>query len=169
MTTIGAPNRGAINEPAAMPAGMISVFKHILFMNRLDFVLPEGRKEPEWFEPVIQAMANLPWDEDNWKEGAVRTQPNAAAHLLALLAEILDGASPAPAIVPTWQGGVHAEWHQHGVYLEIEAAPDTSLEYYFLSDIEEYEGPLTSDNLPILIRQAHQLLADTEQRAESDD
>ena len=169
MTTVEAPNRPAASEPVAMPAGMVSVFKQIVFMNRLDSVLPEMRAEPQWFEPVIKAMAGLPWDDDNWKEGAVRTQPNAAAHLLAILAEILDGASPAPALVPTWQGGVQAEWHWNGVYLEIETAPDATVEYYFLSDTEEYEGPLTPDNLPVLIGQARQLLDDAETPVESDD
>ena len=168
-TAVAAPNRPAVNETVAMPAGMVSVFKHIVFMSRLNSVLPEMGEEPQWFEPVVKAMAGLPWDDDNWKEGAVRTQPNAAACLLALLAEILDGASPAPAIVPTWQGGVQVEWHWNGVYLEIEAAPDATLEYYFLSDTEEYEGPLTSDNLPVLIRQARQLLDDAEKSVESDD
>ena len=152
-----------------MPAGMVSVFKHIVFMNRLDSVLPEVGEEPQWFGPVIQAMVNLPWDEDNWKEGAVRTQPNAAACLLAILAEILEGASPAPAIVPTWRGGVQAEWHQNGIDLEIESDPDGWLEYYFENDSEEYEGPLTAENLPELVRRARGLLTDTEKRLEADD
>ena len=169
MTTIDTPNRTVANESAALPSGILRVFRCSVFMNGIDDIPPETGKEPEWFEPTIKAMANLPWDEDNWREGAVRTQPNAVALLLALLAKVLDDAAPPPAIVPTWRGGVQAEWHRKGIYLEIEADPDASLEYYFLSDTEEYEGSLTSHNLPELIRQAHALLDDSGKPTESDD
>ena len=162
MTTVDAPNRAAANEPAAMSAGMVSVFKHIVFMNRLDSVLPESGQEPQWFEPVIQAMAGLPWDSDNWRsDNPSPTQPGPAARLLVLLAQILDDISPPPFIGPTWRGGVQAEWHEKGIYLEIEADPDGWVEYYFLNDAEEYEGPLTAENLPELTKRARMLSTDT--------
>ena len=159
MTTVEAPNRAATNEAAAMPAGMVSVFKQVVFMNRSDSVLPAAGKEPGWFEPVVKAMAGLPWDDDNWNDDARPTQPDAAARLLALLAEILDEAAPPPQMVPTWRGGLQAEWHQNGIDLEIESDPDGWLEYYFENEREEYEGPLTSENLPELIKRTRGLLA----------
>ena len=171
MTTVDAPNRAAANAPAAMPAGMVSVFKHIAFMKRLDSVLPEAGQEPQWFEPVIQAMGRLPWDNDNWRsDNPSPTQPGPAARLLVLLAQILDADTPPPYMVPTWRGGVSAEWHQNGIDLEIEADPDGWLEYYFENDTEEYEGPLTTENLPELVRRARGLLiTHTGKPSESDD
>ena len=168
-TAVAAPNRPAASEPVAMPAGMVSVFKHIVFMNRPGSVLPEAAEEPQWFEPVVKAMAGLPWDDDNWNDDAKPTQPDAAARLLVLLTEILDDATPPPHMIPTWRGGLQAEWHQNGIDLEIESDPDGWMEYYFENDSEEYEGPLTTENLPELIRQMRGLLADTEKLTESDD
>ena len=92
-----------------------------------------------WLEPTIQAMLALPWDNDNWNDDAAATHPRAAATLLTVLVIVLDDATPPPAIIPTWRGGVQAEWHRNGVDLEIEADPDGALEYYFRSPTEEYE------------------------------
>ena len=94
---------------------------------------------PPWFEPTIQAMLALPWDNDNWNDDAAATHPGAAATLLMVLVSVLDDATPPPDIVPTWRGGVQAEWHRNGVDLEIEADPDGALEYYFRSPTEEHE------------------------------
>ena len=122
---------------------------------------PRAAEEPQWFEPVVKAMAGLPWDDDNWNDDAKPTQPDAAARLLVLLTDILDDATPPPHMIPTWRGGLQAEWHEKGGYLEIESDPDGWLEYYFWNDSEEYEGPLTADDLPELIRRVRLLSADT--------
>ena len=161
MTTADTPSQAEIAEADTFPAGVVRVFRHTVFMNRIDGVLLQGREEPAWFEPVVKSLARLPWDDDNWNDDAKPTQPQAAARLLALLARILDDGTPPPTLVPTWRGGVQAEWHEKGVYLEIESDPDGALEYYFESDAEEYEGPLTVENLPELVRRAHTLLAGT--------
>ena len=102
---------------------------------------PKVPDMPLWFEPTIQAMLALPWDDNNWNDDAKPADPNAVANLLILLASILDDAAPTPIIVPTWRGGVQAEWSRNGVDLEIEADPDGALEYYFRSATEEYEEP----------------------------
>ena len=96
---------------------------------------------PLWFDPTIQAMLALPWDNDNWNDNAVATHPWAAAALLVTLVHVLDDTAFPPAIVPTWRGGVQAEWSRNGVDLEIAADPDGALEYYFRSATEEYEEP----------------------------
>lgn len=96
---------------------------------------------PLWFDPTIQAMLALPWDNGNWNDAAAATQPRAAATLLVALVHVLDDAAPPPAIVPTWRGGVQAEWSRNGMDLEIAADPDGALEYYFRSATEEYEEP----------------------------
>ena len=158
MTTTDVASHSETQPNRTLPAGIIRVFQSVVFMRGNDGALPQDQYAPRWFEPTIRRMAGLPWDNDNWNDDAKPTQPNAAALLLATLAAILDDATPPPAIVPSWRGGVQAEWHRNGVYLEIEADPDGSVECYFRSVSEEYEGPVTADILPALIRQAHRLM-----------
>lgn len=100
---------------------------------------------PIWFGPTISAIANLNWDDSDWKDGAEPPHPVAAARLLLLLSQILGDDAPPPSICPTWRGGVQAEWHPLGCDLEIEAVPDGPFEYYFACADEEYEGPLDAD------------------------
>ena len=90
-----------------------------------------SRQPASWFEPTLVAMGRLRWGVVHLPEGARGTQPGAAADLLRLLAMVLDDKSPTPSVVPTWRGGVQAEWHENGVVLEIEADPSGSVEYYF--------------------------------------
>jgi len=115
---------------------------------------------PTWFGPTISAIANLNWDDSDWKDGAEPPHPVAAARLLLLLSRILEDDAPPPSICPTWRGGVQAEWHPHGCDLEIEAVPDGSFEYYLARGDEEYEGLLDAD-LHWLKRQISSLSAPT--------
>ena len=115
-----------------------------------------------WVEPTIKAILALPWDRDNWADGATRTQPEAAANLLWVLMNTLNDDTPPPtSIVPTWRGGVHAEWHIAGFDLEIESDPSGEIEYNFVGPgIEEYDGPL-ADNLEQLKKHASLLPSQT--------
>lgn len=128
-----------------LPPGIVRVFRQTVLMSEIEDVAPLAQTEPKWFEPTIAAMANLPWDEDDWNDDAKRTQPNAAAILLVLLAKILDADSPPPIIVPTWRGGVQAEWHRNSVDLELEADPDGAIYCSFENPAEEYEGFVGND------------------------
>ena len=115
-----------------------------------------------WVEPTIKAILALPWDRDNWADGATRTQPEAAANLLMVLMNTLNADTPPPtSIVPTWRGGVHAEWHIAGFDLEIEADPSGEIEYNFVGPgIDEYDGPLAG-NLQQLKKHASLLPSQT--------
>jgi hypothetical protein len=99
---------------------------------------------PVWAEPTIKAILALPWDRDNWADGATRTRPEAAANLLLVLVNTLKDDTPPPtSVVPTWCGGVQAEWHIGGFDLEIESEPDGTIEYNFAGPgVGEYEGPV---------------------------
>ena len=99
----------------------------------------------EWFYPTLQAIAALPWWTDNWSSGATRTQVRAVAGMLEILVAVLDSQTPPPAIVPTWNGGVQAEWHRNGIDLEIEVDPAGDIEYFFKSPAEECEGLIRDD------------------------
>ena len=110
---------------------------------------PETPAEPgvegiRWLGPTTACMARLPWFETNLPDGRTPPQPEAAATLLWLLAMVLDDNTiPPTGIVPTWRGGVTAEWHVNGFDLEIECDPSGTIEYNFAGPgIEEYEGPV---------------------------
>ena len=146
-----------------VPAGLISLWgRTISAMCRVDPSLTLAERwasrpattaihpQPQWLEPTIRRMLDLPWDVDNWNDDAKPTDPGAAADLLILLTSILDADAPTPSIVPTWRGGVQAEWHRNGVDLEIEVDPAEPIGYYFRSPTEEYEE-LVDGNMEKLI------------------
>ena len=77
--------------------------------------------------------------------------------MLNLLNEILTEDSPPPIIVPTWEGGVQAEWHRSGVDFEIEVLLSGEIEYFFKGQGEEKEGR-AQDEIDKLIEYARALL-----------
>lgn len=97
-----------------------------------------------WLRPTMDAICCLRLTGDNLPDGRKATQPKAVANLLWLLARVLDNETiPPTSIIPTWRGGVTAEWHVNGFDLEIESDPDGTIEYNFAGpDVAEYEGPV---------------------------
>ena len=166
MTTAPVPNiSGGVHSPV-YSAGQVH-FLHGLVTRNHDIDIFEAAlttenyepvNPPTWFGPTISAIANLNWDDSDWKDGAEPPHPVAAARLLLLLSQILGDDTPPPSICPTWRGGVQAEWHPQGYDLEIEAVPDGSFEYYFACADEEQEGSLDTD-LHWLKRQISCLMA----------
>ena len=153
MTTAPVPNTsGAVHSPV-YSAGQVHFLHGLVTRNHgIDMIESAPATEssepvnpPAWFGPTISAIANLNWDDSDWKDGAESPHPVAAARLLLLLSQILGDDAPPPSICPTWRGGVQAEWHPQGCDLEIEAVPDGSFEYYFACAGEEYEGLLEAD------------------------
>ena len=95
----------------------------------------------DWFRQTLVACRKLRWSEDDLPdESAKTTDWGAVLRLLMLLGRVLDNGCPAPALVPTASGGVQAEWHRNGVYLEVESDPGGALEYYVSGRGCEYEG-----------------------------
>jgi len=66
---------------------------------------------------------------------------------IGLLAEVLDRRAAQPAIVPTIQGGVQAEWHMGGLNVEIEFAPggEAVVSLEDLLDGTEWQGELRTE------------------------
>lgn len=113
-----------------------------------------------WFAQTWDACVHLRMSpSDLPHENAKLTDFGAVMRLLSLLGKILDDGSPAPAVVPTDLGGVQAEWHRNGLYLEIESDPDGGLEYYASGRGHEYEGPVLDDDLAEL-RECARLLGE---------
>jgi hypothetical protein len=97
-----------------------------------------------WLRPTMDAICCLRSAHENLPDGRKATQPKAVANLLWLLARVLEKETiPPTSIIPTWRGGVTAEWHVNGFDLEIESDPDGAIEYNFAGpSVDEYEGPV---------------------------
>ena len=107
--------------------------------------LPENVPVGHWLRPTLKKMDALPFDTDNWSTGAKRTDRNAVNRLIEVLTHILPLDAPPPSVVPTWAGGVQAEWHCNGVDLEISVNPGKSVEFYFNNGKDEREGIAQDD------------------------
>lgn len=98
-----------------------------------------------WTMPTIRAMAALPWSTGDWVSGGNPTHKAAVVSILEVLVAVLEDCTPAPAVVPTWSGGVQVEWHRNNVDFEIEADPYGVVEYFFSGPFEEREGKAWED------------------------
>ena len=110
-----------------------------------------------WLRPTIEGLSRLPWDDVNPPDGRKPLEERAAGKLLWLLCQVMGNETiPPTSIVPTWRGGVTAEWHVNGFDLEIEADPSGTLEFSFAGPgMKEYEGPVDDnlDNIRAYVRQ----------------
>lgn len=104
----------------------------------------DSQTATRWLSETISAICRLPWDDNSRPDDRKPPQPAAAANLLWLLINVLEeNTLPPTSIIPTWRGGVQAEWHVNGFDLEIDCSPDGSIEYNFAGpNVEEYEGPI---------------------------
>lgn len=122
---LAAPNRFS-NEPLFTPAlGMPT--------------------EKNWFISTYPQMAESLANPALQSAGANPSDLSAAVSLLNTLLRLLPNDAPPPAIVPTWLGGMQAEWHRNGVDLEISANPGAAVEYYFSDGDKEQEGIAKND------------------------
>ena len=114
----------------------------------------------DWYHQTMSACGNLRWDESRLPhEDAKVTEWSTVSRMLGLLTKILGEDSPAPSLVPTDRGGVQAEWDRNGLYLEIEADPDGSVEFYVSGRGYEHEGAVEEEYLELL-RECARLLCD---------
>ena len=97
-----------------------------------------------WLRPTLDSICRLPWRDPSLPDGRKPLEQEAAARLLWLLCEVLEKDTiPPTSIIPTWRGGVTAEWHVNGFDLEVESDPIGTLEYNFAGPgISEFEGPV---------------------------
>lgn len=118
----------------------------------------EGYRNIAWLNPTMEAITGLPWEEKNLPDGRQPPEPGAAAHLLWVMADLLEAnTTPPTSIVPTSTGGVTAEWHVNGYDLDIVCDPDGSVLFYFLDpNGNEYEG-LGEDSMPEIRNFVHSL------------
>ena len=108
--------------------------------------------EPAWFLPAVQACAELLHLPQDWNSyGARPIDPAAVASALQLLLNIMHPDTPLPLFIPTNRGGIHLEWHTHGMDLEVEQLSKDQL-YIYGEDHQhgtEWEEESTSDLEPL--------------------
>lgn len=82
-----------------------------------------------WSGTLLGRVLDLPFQEDEWQEGAVRTSVQAATGLLALLELIGHLDVGPPDVCPLWNGGVQAEWHRNQHDVEVELWPSGEMSW----------------------------------------
>ena len=94
---------------------------------------PEGRMASvRWWSGTVDAVCGLPLGELDRRDGRKPLDPGAVGDLLLLLRAVLeDKTLPPTSVIPTWRGGVTAEWHVNGFDLEVGADPDGTRTYFF--------------------------------------
>lgn len=113
--------------------------------------------EPAWLGRTLEQLNRMIQLSPNWDSyGSRAVELQKAWIALDALSEILEAHSPAPAVVPTSDGGLQLEWHRNGIDLEIEPFSPNRISFYArTSDGDEHEGEWTYDvsELCSLVRQ----------------
>jgi hypothetical protein len=102
-------------------------------------------RSPRWVQPTVESLAALLALPSGWNSYDARTvKPSIAQAAFELLADVMDGDTPGPSIVPTSAGGLQLEWHTANVELEITFYSSRRAEVY-CEDVEtgqSWEGSL---------------------------
>jgi len=107
-----------------------------------------------WVASVTRSIWDIGRLQPGWDgEAAPPVDPEAIRSLLQLLVEFMQPWMIAPSVVPTFAGGVQAEWHGNGIDLEIEFSPDTPAEVLVCDrDAQDtWEGLLAEGGLGRLV------------------
>ena len=111
----------------------------------------------KWFIPTLRSLVSILLTRETWTTGGSQSEPSAAAEMLNLLSRVLDGRTPPPEVVPTWEGGIQVEWHRNGVDLEIESTSSGDVEFYVRGpDVEREDSAW--DNLEELAAHARTVI-----------
>lgn len=83
---------------------------------------------PAWAPRTLRALNRI-LQVQRATRSAQRTplDPSVSVSALRVLALIMSDTTPAPAVVPTFDGGLQLEWHQGGTDLELSIEPDGAL------------------------------------------
>ncbi len=78
-----------------------------------------------WLDQVVERINALALLEEGWDgEQARPLAREAALAVLNALVEVMWQDSPAPSVVPMYDGGLQLEWHAPGLDIELISAPD---------------------------------------------
>jgi hypothetical protein len=94
-----------------------------------------GPAAAHWTEAVETQIAKLLELPENWDSyGASRVRFDAVDEMLKVLRDVMGPTTPAPTMVPSADGHLQAEWHTHGVDLEVEVIDTLQIDV-------SYSGP----------------------------
>jgi len=100
---------------------------------------------PGWAAPVLESLAERWGVQAGWDSYQAKpTNPQIVAKLLNIFSDLMREGSAVPTITPLADGGIQAEWHNHGRDLEIVVSVDACPTYYYYNHLttSEEEGPL---------------------------
>jgi hypothetical protein len=114
---------------------------------------------PSWLDQVVERINAVALLEEGWDgEEARPLARGAALAALNALVEVMWPDSPAPSVVPMYDGGLQLEWHAPELDIELTSAPDgmrqvwiaaaSGLEIdndfrYVVEDLRKHIGTLT--------------------------
>ncbi len=109
-------------------------------MTRQRTAIRDHHARTPWLEPVVQRMAALVALPEGWDSyGAPALDAKLLFAALDLLARTMSADTPAPAVIPTSQGGVQLEWHRSGIDLEVEVLSPNRFDVSYRDRIEATE------------------------------
>jgi hypothetical protein len=101
---------------------------------------------PVWQHKVVSRLLDLIGLQDNWDSyGASRPSATSAIELVNVLGAVMAIDTPAPSIVPSPHGHFQAEWHVHGVDLEVEVIGPTRILVSFSDAHESWDREVGID------------------------
>ncbi len=114
---------------------------------RMKLNVPRGAL-PEWFVPSLRRCAPLLSLPCGWNSaGAPPIEARAIQLAMDALWSFMADKGSLPQWTPTRSGGVQLDWHENGIDLEIEFAPDAAEGYAVFSDVEDqmadWDGPVS--------------------------
>ncbi|MDQ2832315.1 MAG: hypothetical protein M3Y50_00950 [Acidobacteriota bacterium] len=106
---------------------------------------------PPWIREVNKRLEYLRRLRANWDgEGAPAIDFECCINSLRFLLERAANETPAPQIVPTYDGGLQLEWHTSGIDLEITFSPhEPAVFFYVAADGRETEGEVEKEGQKI--------------------
>ncbi len=152
-TPVGSESAALANEDL-MPARAVKTADRALLSDerpvRIKLTLSKGevmiegpRQEPRWLYPSLNALQRVSRLPDDWDSYGGRPIADLAVMgALKALFQVLAHQSrelPAPAVVPTSEGGVQLEWHRGEGDIEIRVSPSGKYSV-FLRDPRTQEG-----------------------------
>ena len=102
---------------------------------------------PPWIVEIEQRLHVLMSLPDNWDgEGGVASDCECAIAVLQFLLNRALHETPAPQLIPMWDGGVQVEWHLGNQDLQVTFMRDDSRAFYFVSSTGvESEGDASTE------------------------
>jgi hypothetical protein len=106
-----------------------------------------------WIASAEARLEQLLTLEPGWDSyGGRPIARETASRVVGLLRSLARAHSPEPYLVPLSSGGMHLEWHAHGIELSLEVEPEADEITLFYSDLGtggSWQGPIGEEPEPL--------------------